>query len=157
MAETCTTTWFMHYLRPYQASVATFRYNFRSVQNSGGSHGEGKLEILDCQAAFSRGGLGSVCTCVFCRLLLRSRCLIKRRHFGSCWLGWDSVASCTASTRRHEGEFKRASRSASSAGEANIVPSKKPKRLLATGLPQRCSSLTQGTTSYSGKLNRSLN
>ena len=36
-----------------KASVATFRYNFRGVQNSGGSHGEGKLEILDCQAAFS--------------------------------------------------------------------------------------------------------
>ena len=36
-----------------QASIATLRYNFRGVQNSGGSHGEGRLELLDCQAAFS--------------------------------------------------------------------------------------------------------
>jgi len=35
-----------------KVSIATLRYNFRGVQNSGGTHGDGKLEVLDTQAAF---------------------------------------------------------------------------------------------------------
>ena len=35
-----------------EASIATLRYNFRGVRNSGGTHGDGKLEVLDAQAAF---------------------------------------------------------------------------------------------------------
>ncbi len=48
-----------------QASIATLRYNFRGVQNSGGSHGEGRLELLDCQAAFSHATNLAASTPVF--------------------------------------------------------------------------------------------
>ena len=33
--------------------IGTLRYNFRGVGNSGGSHGNGALEVLDSQAAFA--------------------------------------------------------------------------------------------------------
>jgi len=36
--------------------IATLRYNFRGVGNSQGSHGEGKLEVSDSEAAFAFAG-----------------------------------------------------------------------------------------------------
>ncbi|HAA65226.1 MAG TPA: hypothetical protein DCE10_00105, partial [Acidimicrobiaceae bacterium] len=34
------------------ASIAALRYNFRGVQNSAGSHGDGETEVFDSQGAF---------------------------------------------------------------------------------------------------------
>lgn len=35
-----------------EASIAALRYNFRGVQNSAGSHGDGETEVFDSQGAF---------------------------------------------------------------------------------------------------------
>ena len=37
-------------------NIATLRYNFRGVGNSQGSHGDGKLEVADSEAAFAFAG-----------------------------------------------------------------------------------------------------
>ncbi len=46
-------------------AIATLRYNFRGVGNSGGSHGEGKLEVSDSEAAFAAAGELAPSTPVF--------------------------------------------------------------------------------------------
>ena len=75
-----------------KASVATLRYNFRGVQNSGGSHGEGKLELLDCQAAFSHAASLVPCVPVF-SVGYSFGADVSLTADSSCLAGWVGIAS----------------------------------------------------------------